>query len=79
MEHGTPNGYIYHECRCDECRAAQRERMWSRRSILGQMRKHGPWHTGTAGNYTRGCRCPVCKRAAADYRRNLRQQKRANR
>lgn len=65
--HGTPAGYSYWGCRCNRCRkAAVASSSASREKKLAQLLAddiHG------YKTYKNGCRCPVCKAAASEYRR----------
>lgn len=58
--HGTGTRYQYHGCRCDECRAWNREHM--RRFIAKRRNTTPPAHNYT-GYQLYGCRCPTCKEA----------------
>lgn len=64
-EHGTTNRYSW-GCRCNECRAAHRERM---RGLQG---KPPPSH-GYSGYRNYGCRCDVCREAHAEEMRSPKQ------
>jgi hypothetical protein len=62
--HGTINGYIYHKCKCDECKIAWNEYQTGRRRQVTTGKrsvKHG------YGGYASGCRCDVCRIAHAKY------------
>jgi hypothetical protein len=69
--HGTSSGYTYHRCRCDECKAFQREahRAWRARarSYPADRIPHGE-----QGYNTYGCRCDICRTDHRDYRREQR-------
>lgn len=67
--HGTVSGYIYHNCRCDLCKAGHHDYMAARRSKAreAKMGTRGPGITGNAadgstgalmGRYSTG---PACK------------------
>ena len=71
IPHGTPSGYEYHGCLCDECRAAYRA--WRRDLYARNAAKEGrkvrhknttPIEHGTQSGYDRRCRCVECKRFA---------------
>lgn len=67
--HGTPNGYNNHNCRCDDCKAAQRvDNMARRRERLSRPI---PDHVhGTDNGYTSyKCKCPACAVVGRAYRR----------
>lgn len=80
--HGTENGYRYHGCRCDECRAGRSDRARARRlERLAEQpprprkRRPLPAH-GTPARYQRGCRCDECRRARRDQNREYRARQR---
>lgn len=54
--HGTVNGYAYHQCRCDRCRAASKQ---YRSALEPVITTHG------AGGYGSGCRCEICSSSKA--------------
>lgn len=79
--HGTSNAYVYHGCRCTECRAGvakeKREYLAARRGVpVPGPRK--PWQHGTLQGYRyHRCRCDRCRlanniKAAKDRARKLR-------
>lgn len=67
--HGTINAYSYHGCRCDRCKAAQKESVAAARD----RRQNGeiPEHVhGTENGYSNyRCRCDRCKDAHAEVAR----------
>ena len=86
--HGTLNGYEYHRCRCDACRAANNRRNAVRRAKgsvplkIHLARVHAKAQHiehGTSWAYEgKGCRCDLCREARRErgveqrYRRRLR-------
>lgn len=72
MKHGSPSGYIYWKCKCDECRKANtkkshkfRECQVAAATLGGNGRRYveNAPH-GTPGGYTNyGCRCDECREA----------------
>lgn len=61
--HGTPNGYSYYGCRCDQCKKAHNTRKTEWRN------KKNPSEAphGTLNGYVNyGCRCDPCKEAGAE-------------
>lgn len=63
--HGTMNGYGNLGCRCNECRAANRD---SHAAYLRRVRDTGQLTTGdrlhgTSYRYDVGCRCDECREA----------------
>lgn len=74
-EHGKYNTYVYYGCRCDPCRAANREHTaeFQRRARAGLVT---PAEHGTASTYTNyGCRCDPCSAAQSDKNRSHRQRR----
>ncbi len=82
MRHGTIDGYNRHRCRCDECKAAHRERcITNRQRRLDQrIEVDGKFYSpiverhGTTNGYRNyGCRCAGCTaahgRGCRDYYR----------
>lgn len=76
VPHGTVNGYNNYRCRCDECRHAGSVYQEARRRRAGQkpwaeafdhLKRHG-WNRYKRG----GCRCAICKAAAAAQKRRQR-------
>jgi len=65
-EHGTRSAYLYHRCRCDECRTANASYMKDLRSRHANGGYISYVH-GTRGRYGQGCRCVICVRVAALY------------
>jgi len=61
--HGTPAGYGYWGCRCNECRVAARDKAREDRS--GEVTTHGRY------GYDKGCRCQMCyvAKRASEYKR----------
>lgn len=59
IEHGTPSGYR-HGCRCDECKAANREQQQAARDR--RLNRPIPEHVhGTWNGYANyNCRCDRC-------------------
>ncbi len=77
-KHGTSQGYNYHQCRCEKCRAWVREyqREWQIRRRATNLARlaSGELSHGRTG-YIYGCRCEVCSDAASNassswYERN---------
>lgn len=54
--HGTRYHYMYYQCRCEPCRAANRE---YQRGLKGRT----PSTHGVSGYANYGCRCDVCREA----------------
>ncbi|WP_141658660.1 hypothetical protein [Carbonactinospora thermoautotrophica] len=73
--HGTTNGYGNLGCRCDRCRAANREQ---HREYLRRVREQGRvlGRHGTRTAYDSGCRCEECREA---HNRRSREYKRKRR
>jgi hypothetical protein len=76
--HGTVNGYNYHDCRCNECRAAMSTfindwRAENRQRPIPAYVEHGT--VNAAVNY--GCKCRPCREAKRDADRDYRARKRA--
>lgn len=69
VQHGTNNGYLNYLCRCDECKAANRE--YQKQQVKDRRARETPEHVhGTASGYTNyGCRCDLCKGAIREYAR----------
>jgi len=67
--HGTLNGYIKDNCRCEECAAYVRAYRQRRRAELRAtpLPDGDPRHGKPAGFNARGCRCDVCAEAAYQY------------
>lgn len=40
--HGTPSGYRYHRCRCDDCKETQRRNAETRRRAQGKPPRNPP-------------------------------------
>lgn len=75
-EHGTAYTYGNLGCRCDECRAAQREVRRRQRRARGVKPQRQAQH-GTTSMYTaHKCRCDECRQAWADYWKAYRARKR---
>ena len=85
IEHGKRQTYVYYKCRCDECRAANREylrqyRAANREAIRASQARYttklkGSEHIphGTRYGYSDfGCRCDECRAANAAYARQRR-------
>lgn len=68
-QHGTLSRYQA-GCRCDPCRAANRERG---RALKGRT----PPNHGYSGYVNYGCRCQVCRDGMLEYARELRRRKAA--
>lgn len=66
--HGNRNRYVTSGCRCDECRAAQREYVAARRAVA---LSEGNLTHGRRATYDAGCRCEQCRstRLVAYYTR----------
>ena len=82
IDHGTMRGYRTQGCRCEACRAANREYQRGARAraaltwaILPESQQHGTDNAYT--NY--GCRCGPCRAAATAQRRRTRERARAQR
>lgn len=77
-QHGEHRMYVA-GCRCELCRAANRERTYA---VVAAMRERGlapgdPRH-GTAGGYNNwGCRCDLCRKAQSAANRPHQQAYRA--
>lgn len=67
-QHGTIHGYQNKQCRCNECKEAQRV---YKAACTGNKPKE-PRRCGSYAMYKSGCRCDDCKRANKDYMRALR-------
>ena len=75
-KHGTTYAWQKKKCRCEECfplwRKWQDQRNERRRS---KSTSRGPYNQpaehGTYKRYKRGCKCPECRRANAEYTRKL--------
>jgi hypothetical protein len=65
IPHGTPSGWQWHKCRCDECLAARTEykrlERLRRRARAGITAEHG-----TVRAYAQGCDCERCLAAVAE-------------
>jgi hypothetical protein len=72
--HGTYNTYHRYRCRCEACKAAERDART--RWYLGALDDDDPRH-GTEGGYSNHrCRCPRCReatRVASQARQQARQ------
>lgn len=63
--HGR-NGYMRYGCRCEVCKAANRDRAKVMRELLAARMAAGDPAVphGTSGGYTNwSCRCEACRRA----------------
>jgi hypothetical protein len=58
LKHGTITAYRNHGCRCDECRAVQREYVYRNRRARAA---EGRLNHGTRSAYDAGCRCDDCR------------------
>lgn len=58
-KHGTYSTYFRRKCRCEECRAYQRERVAKNRA---DRLARGVVH-GSRSSYDAGCRCIPCLKA----------------
>lgn len=67
LVHGSVWTYKHHGCRCNVCVKSYRERYPSKR----KYRDTGLLRHGQRRSYLKGCRCSLCKRANADYTREL--------
>lgn len=67
IPHGTPSGYTYHKCRCDECKAAESEYQSLRRASRPENYRPSTLirHGTQSGYNTHGCRCEECRSAKA--------------
>lgn len=65
--HGTTACY-YAGCRCDDCRAAKRDRVAANRAKAKARGFAGLKH-GARSAYDAGCRCRPCRRARAEINR----------
>lgn len=70
MTHGKTGRYTNRGCRCDECRAAQRDALASwRDTVAGTLADGDPRH-GTLNGYDNyRCRCGACAAAKAQARK----------
>ena len=73
VKHGSRTTYNVHKCRCEKCRAANREyvRVWMRNEYHKVRKdKRQPHVHGTLRSYSfYGCRCSACKRVGLTYNR----------
>lgn len=60
LNHGTYTMYARRKCRCDECKAYQRNRVAKNRA---ERLATGNLTHGTRSAYDAGCRCMYCKKA----------------
>lgn len=58
VRHGTISAYRNHGCRCEECRAVQREYNARNRAA---RKAAGAFNHGTRSAYDAGCRCRRCR------------------
>lgn len=79
--HGTMYAWQKKKCQCDICLKEKRrwynERNEKRRSgVRGPRKMYGrPSDHGEKLNYTRGCRCDLCRKANAEYAKSLYKEK----
>lgn len=75
--HGTLYAWMKKKCECQTCSEVKRkwhdERNTKRRA--GKPRQSGPVPCGTYRAYKRGCKCGLCRKANADYNRELKKSK----
>lgn len=77
LQHGRLGTYTNHECRCDDCRAANAT---YQRELLARYREEGGRGAhGMDYRYRTGCRCDSCRaahaRADREYRRSRKSHK----
>lgn len=89
IQHGTGNGYKYHGCRCDDCRAANTREMNELRNRDKPVPPNS--HGTTAGYQYYRCRCEKClihwrlrqqeynRKYREDHREELREKERLRR
>ena len=75
VTHGSMYAWQKKKCTCEECGKAKKSYYEKRNAKRRSGNKRGPYNIesshGERLNYSRGCRCDLCKAASAEYSRYL--------